>query len=239
MIVVVLSLLLGITAPLHAGEDTETRGVPAAESAELAKLEVLANLGDTAAQYRLGRRYLSGDGAKREARKAAYWFEKAARAGDVTSQRILATLFYSGTGVRKSPAHALKWFRKAAEGGDALAQTALADMYYRGIGMRRPDLKRAWRWMMTAARNGDPVAQYRVGLMLRDGRGTRRDLSRAFIWLHVAALNSGKLPMRERIEAERDALGEQMSKRQLDQAMRRSEQYARKYVAEPPPAPDA
>ncbi len=236
MVVAALLLFLSITTPLHASENTDQRlnptSAPADEPANLARLEVLANLGDIPAQYQLGRIYLS-NGSERNPRKAAYWFSKAAHAGDVPSQRILATLFYSGTGLRKAPAHALKWFRKAAQGGDVLAQTALADMYYRGTGMHRPDLKQAWRWMMAAAKKGDPVAQYRVGLMLRDGRGTRRDLSRAFVWLHVAALNTTRLPLREKIEMERDTLGERMSKQQLAQARQRSEQFARKYGKEP------
>ncbi|HFC53109.1 MAG TPA: sel1 repeat family protein [Gammaproteobacteria bacterium] len=243
MIAVALLLLLGITTQLQAVENMDHRSSPVVaptdDATDLARLEVLANLGDTTAQYQLGHRYLSGNGVDKNARRAAHWFGKAARAGDVSSQRILATLFYSGTGVPKAPAHALKWFRKAAEGGDVLAQTALADMYYRGTGMRRPDLKQAWRWMMIAARNGDPVAQYRVGLMLRDGRGTRRDLSRAFIWLHVAALNTGQLPLREKIEAERDALGERMSERQLALARERGEQLAEKYGKGSEHAPNA
>ncbi len=230
MVVAFLLLLVAVATPLQAGETGgKHNDPPESRTADLARLEVLANLGEIGAQYQLGRSYLSGKGAERNPRKAAYWFGKAARAGDVVSQRILATMFFSGTGVRKAPAHALKWFREAAENGDPLAQTALADMYYRGIGMHRPDLKKAWRWMLAAARNGDPMAQYRVGLMLRDGRGTRRDLSRAFVWLHVAALNTTNAALREKIEKEREALGERLGKQQLARARQRGEQFARKY----------
>jgi len=200
----------------------------------LAKLEVLGNLGDISSQYRLGHSYLTGKGTTKNAKKAVFWFNKAARNGHVISQRTLATLFYSGIGMRKAPAHAVKWFRKAAENGDAVAQSALADMYYRGIGMHRPDLKQAWQWMMASAKNGDAIAQYRVGLMLRDGRGTRPNLSRAFLWLHVATLNTPDYEQRQQITTERDKVGERMNKRQLSATKLQSEAFAQKYVKNVP-----
>ncbi len=196
----------------------------------LAKLEVLANLGEAEAQYQLGRSYLTGNGTEKDLKKAGFWFSKAARNGHILSQRTLAIMYYSGIGLRKAPAHALKWFRKAAENGDTVAQAALADMYYRGLGMRRPNMKQAWRWMMAAAENGDPMAQYRVGLMFRDGRGTRTNLSRAFLWLHVAALNMPDQEQRLEIITARDEVGKKMSKRQLSLTQKRSEKFTEKYV---------
>ncbi len=198
---------------------------------ELTRLEVLANLGDVDSQYRLGRRYLVGDGVEKDPKKAGYWFEKAARGGHILSQRVLATMYFSGTGVRKAPAHALRWFREAARNGDPVAQIAVADMYYRGIGVRRPDLKQAWRWMMAAAKNGDPMAQYRLGLMFRDGRGTRVNLSRAFLWLHVAALNTTDETLKQEILAKRDEVGKRMSARLLSATKKRSEQFSRRYTS--------
>ncbi len=202
----------------------------------LAKLEVLANLGDAEAQYQLGRRYLGGNGTEKDPKKAGFWFKKAARNGHIISQRILATMYYNGIGLLKAPAHALKWFRKAAENGDTVSQIALADMYYRGIGMRRPNMKQAWRWMMAAAQKGDAMAQYRVGLMLRDGRGTRSNLSRAFLWLHVAALNMPDQEMRLKIVTARDEVGKHMSEQQLSATKKRSEQFAQKHVKKMPVA---
>jgi len=200
---------------------------------EPTRLEVLARLGDVDSQYRLGRHYLLGKGVQKDPGKAAYWFEMAARKGHVLSQRILATLYFSGTGVRKAPAHALRWFREAAKNGDVVAQTAVADMYYRGIGLRRPDLKQAWRWMMAAAKSGDPMAQYRVGLMFRDGRGTRVNLSRAFLWLHVAALNTTDEALKQEILARRDEVGKRMSARLLAATRQRSEQFSQRYANNP------
>ncbi len=195
-----------------------------------AKLEVLAEQGDKEAQYRLGHHYLTGSKTGRDPRKAAFWFNKAARNGHVVAQRALATMYFSGLGVRKAPAHALKWFLEAAKNGDAAAQAAAADMYYRGTGMSRPDLKQAWRWMMASAENGDAMAQYRVGLMFRDGRGTRTNLSRAFLWLHVAALNMADEALRHQIVAARDEVGKQMSARQLSKTKARSGEFAEKYA---------
>ncbi len=239
MRIVILLFHLGIPALLCAQEppgrppSSETAQKPASTQPsrqDLAKLEVLANLGDTEAQYQLGRNYLSGNGTGKDPKKAGFWFNKAARNGHIISQRILATMYYNGIGLLQAPAHALKWFRKAAENGDTVAQIALADMYYRGIGMRRPNMKQAWRWMMAAAQKGDAMAQYRVGLMLRDGRGTRTNLSRAFLWLHVAALNMSDQGMRLKIVTARDEVGKHMSKRQLSETKKRSGQFAQKYA---------
>ncbi|HHS83748.1 MAG TPA: sel1 repeat family protein [Gammaproteobacteria bacterium] len=243
MRIAVLLFHLSIPALLCAQETPARPPPPDAEQTaastpgsqrNLARLEVLANLGEVEAQYQLGRSYLIGKGTEKDTRKAGFWFNKAARNGHVISQRILATMYYSGIGLRKAPAHALKWFRKAAENGDTVAQTALADMYYRGIGMHRPNMKLAWRWMMAAAENGDAMAQYRVGLMFRDGRGTRTNLSRAFLWLHVAALNIPDPEQRLEIIAARDEVGKHMSKRQLSATKERSSQFTRKYVKNPP-----
>ncbi len=230
------SLLCAQEMPVHPPSPEKKQATTPIQSSRqyLARQEVLANLGDKGAQYQLGRSYLTGNGAEKNAKKAAFWFNKAARNGHSISQRTLATMYYSGIGVRKAPAHALKWFLKAAENGDAAAQVAVADMYYRGIGMHRPNLKQAWRWMMASAENGDAMAQYRVGLMFRDGRGIRTNLSRAFLWLHVAALNMPDEKQRQQIIAARDMVGKQMSTRQLSATKQRSKKFSRKYATNPP-----
>ncbi len=236
---IAFTLLLCLSVVLHMPEavarphTTEAEASTHASTKEFIRLEVLANLGDVDSQYQLGRRYLMGEGVEKDPKKAGYWFEMAARNGHILSQRVLATMYFSGTGVRKAPAHALRWFREAAKNGDPVAQIAVADMYYRGVGLRRPDLKQAWRWMMAAAKNGDPMAQYRIGLMFRDGRGTRVNLSRAFLWLHVAALNTADEELKQQILAQRDEVGKRMSARLLSATKQRSEQFSRRYANNP------
>ncbi len=240
MHIAVLLLFLTIPAQPHAQEisaplpSENTVSTQISRQQYLIRLEIMAKQGDMESQYQLGRSLLTGAHGKKDAKKAGFWFEKAARNGHVVSQRTLATMYYSGIGLRKAPAHALKWFRKAAENGDTAAQTALADMYYRGIGMHRPNLKQAWRWMMASAENGDAMAQYRLGLMFRDGRGTRVNLSRALLWLHVAVLNLPDGKQRQQAIAAREEVGKHMGDRQLSAIKQQRKQFVRKYVTNPP-----
>lgn len=73
--------------------------VALAQNAELLKL---AETGNTAAQYTLGVAYINGDGVAPDARRAAHWFEQAARRGHTEARRHL--VFMRAAGLIDGPA---------------------------------------------------------------------------------------------------------------------------------------
>ena len=66
------------------------------------ELEVLAEQGDPEAQFRLGYRYKTGKGIKKNYKKAIEWLTKAAMQGNSNAQYSLGTCYNRGKGVKKN-----------------------------------------------------------------------------------------------------------------------------------------
>lgn len=87
------------------------------------KLNLLAQLGDSHAQYLIGQMYAFGWGVRRSDDDAIRWFRKAALWSEGTIDPAAAAEYYvgqsyaEGTGVPRDEAEGQKWFRRAAEGG--------------------------------------------------------------------------------------------------------------------------
>ena len=138
----------------------------AVDAAEQAKDEAefraylqAAEQGSAEAQYKLGKRYATGDGVEVSASEAVKWYRKAAEQGHAEAQYQMGR-WYDGTLVINSNTEmhfefcanededdeeALKWYHKAAEQGHQDAK----------MWIKNHDL-----W---AAEKGDAEAQYRVG----------------------------------------------------------------------------
>ena len=99
----------------------------------------------TFAQFGLGMKYCSGEGAPQDYTEALKWYRKAAEQGHALAQFILGDIMYYGKGVPKDYTEALKWCRKAAEQGNAPAQYMLGNMYEYGRGVSK-DYKEAAEW---------------------------------------------------------------------------------------------
>lgn len=117
LVFVVLALGLASCA------ETETR------EQKFSKALLLAEKGDMEAQYNLGLMYEQGYGVTPDKRKAAAWFEKAARKGEAGAQYRLGFLYSQGRGVPKDLQQAAGWYQKAAEQGYAPARAALNNMH--------------------------------------------------------------------------------------------------------------
>ena len=81
--------------------------------------------GDAEEQYKLGKRYATGDGVEVSASEAVKWYRKAAEAGLAESQFNLGECFRLGAGMKQDKTEAVKWYRKAAEQGNSNAIRAL------------------------------------------------------------------------------------------------------------------
>ena len=81
-------------------------------------LEKIALQGNPAAQYSLGMKYASGDGAVQDYHEALDWFLKAADAGNVRAAAKIATCFWAGKGAPQDYSKAYFWGLLAQAAGD-------------------------------------------------------------------------------------------------------------------------
>jgi uncharacterized protein len=106
-----------------------------------------AELGDSAAQTRLGAAYAAG--SPQDQREALLWYRRAAEQGDRLAQYELGRAYAEGRGVPADGAEALRWMSQAAQAGVPEAAAWLARAYEHGIGVE-PDREQAARWRSRA-----------------------------------------------------------------------------------------
>ncbi len=180
-------LIIGVVAALLAGGV----GLRAADTSEqqMAASRAAAEKGDAEAQYKLGERYLTGTGVKRDPQEALKWYQKAAEQGYAPAQfRLSGRLLAKG-----DQQEAVKWLRKAAEQEYANAQYALGLCYVYGWGVKK-DPQEAATWykkavagFRKAAEQGDAEAQFSLGTCYETGDGVEKDLKEAVKWYRKAA----------------------------------------------------
>ena len=118
--ILALVLVLGLTAPLAAGQYED--GNAAYHRGDFASAyelwQPLAEKGSAAAQTRLGWLYLHGQGVPQDYFAAVKWFRLAAEQGLAVAQGVLGSMNAGGLGVAKNYAEAMKWYGLAAEQGE-------------------------------------------------------------------------------------------------------------------------
>jgi uncharacterized protein len=85
--------------------------------------------GDPAAQFQLGRQYLTGMGVGKDPRQAARWFHLAAEKGYAPAQALLGQLFISGNGVPQQVAKGLMWLAMAKDSADSEREAWIIQMH--------------------------------------------------------------------------------------------------------------
>jgi len=110
---------------------------------------------DKAAQYFLGRRYLTGTGVIQDNSQAARWFVKAADQGHIKAAYHLGLLYKDGIDIGKNIQSAFDNFLKAAQREHIAAMYELGNYY--SLGLDGPvDIEQALIWyQMAAARKHD------------------------------------------------------------------------------------
>ena len=142
----------------------------------------LARAGDAQAQNSLGFMYEAGRGVKKDLKKAADWYRKAAEQGHVRAQMKLGELYEAGRGYGE----ALKWYQKAAEQGQARAQYTLARLHWFGRGVKK-DSAEAAKWYRKAADQNYSRAQSSLGYLYMNGQGVPKSAEEAGRWYRRAA----------------------------------------------------
>ena len=164
--------------------------------ATFAELLEKAEGGDAAAQDRICRLLVHGQGTKVDLESAFGWAGKSANAGYGLGQFHLGLMCRHGTGAEPDEKKSNEWFAKAAKGLPALveqknlpAMRALAILHYRGWGGLEQDRVAALKLYQQAADAGDALSLVEVADQLWDGKGTRRQRIKA------KALYGKALPM--------------------------------------------
>jgi TPR repeat protein len=172
---------LAAAMPARAGL---AEGIAAFESERydkaVAELTPLAQAGNPEAMRYLAEVYDDGLG---NVAKALPWYQRAAGKGEPRAEARLGELYDKGHGVPRDTDMALDWYGKAAAQGDDEAEAALGDHYHNDLN----DNAMAAHYYGLAAAQGNTDARYSLGLLLLGEPGVARDVSRAWLYLSLAA----------------------------------------------------
>ena len=192
--VLLVAGLLTLPAPLVAAGDTSTAWLAYLKGdreAAVAELRGLSQEGDPEAQYALATAYSDGLALPQDYRRAAEWYEMAARQGHGGAQFNLGLLYYTGAGegegqLPRDHAEAARWLTPAAEAGNPMAAFLLSRLYQHGSGVTA-DQEAALRWSRLAAQRGLVGGQFETGVLLGDRRADAAAWIEAYSWLLLAA----------------------------------------------------
>ncbi len=149
------------------------------------RLVAAAHAGDADSQYRLGRIYLSGQGAPRYPLVAARWLAAAAAQDHIKACHVLSLIYSTGV---KTDAALPDTDANGQQGlGGMLGSGRVVSLYPQGFDIM-PDPECAFDYAKAAAQRGFAAAQGNLGLMYLRGIGCPQDYRRAARWARFAAV---------------------------------------------------
>jgi TPR repeat protein len=148
----------------------------------------LAEGGDARAQYAIGYMFDTGQGLPApDPAEAARWYRLAGDQGHVDAQYNLAILYHTERGDwPRDMRRATDWYMRAAEQGHPQAQYVLGRLYYLGNHLPK-NLELAAMWLERCAASHDPKCLNLLGILTRDGRGVKQDVTRGLYLICQAA----------------------------------------------------
>ena len=129
-------------------------------------LECAAKQEIDAAQYALGKLYLSDDADVHDLAKGIYWLKRSADNGNNYAAYRLGKEYLSGKNVSKDTSTAAEYLRQAADNGSAYAQYLLGKLTLMGEGVPK-DMDAAYEWFAAARDNGHTYAEFFMKRMER------------------------------------------------------------------------
>ena len=122
----------------------------APDYAEAVKLlEIGAGRDDVYSLHNLGYYALQGKGMKKDIKKSADYFMRAAKLGYAGSQNNIGWAYYKGEGLPRSIPDAVYWITRSAEQGEPFAYGSLCEMYDAGDVFKRDKLE-FYKWCKLA-----------------------------------------------------------------------------------------
>lgn len=152
----------------------------------LDEVRVQAEHGSVARQIELGSAYLTGRGVSRDYKKAAHWYELAARSGDAAAENEMGYFYQTGIGVPVDVKRAAHWFQLASASGLVLAKVNLGISYLRGLGVRQ-DAGTARLLLQEALKKGSGLAATYLGDIELFGIDGPVDQAKAESWFETGS----------------------------------------------------
>ncbi|WP_445003723.1 tetratricopeptide repeat protein [Halomonas mongoliensis] len=196
----------------------EEKGVEADHEKGLYWLKEAANQGAAEAHYELGRMYCHGMGVDKDPVKCEEHLNQAAERGLSSATTDLMDIYQSGDaglGIEADEEKYLYWLETTAEDGVPISMRNMARRYRQGRGFE-VDFDKAFEWIMRAVELDAPFSHREAARYFENGWGTEQDLVKAYM-LYDLGGTAGIEP--------REAVAEQMTEAQIEEAIARSWQW--------------
>ncbi|MES1181129.1 MAG: tetratricopeptide repeat protein, partial [Verrucomicrobiota bacterium] len=177
---VTLSVAAAFPAPGAAADSTFTNTTPPIAVGKFADTAEISEM------LRQAEAYASGDGVKKDPKKAFKLHRKAADMGSARAMCLLGLDYADGVGTKKDAVEAVKWLRKSAEEGWPSAQHDLAMCYAMG-NVPNKTASDAIIWYRKAAEQGLPDSEAALGVCYLEGVGAPKDIPQGVYWTRRAA----------------------------------------------------
>ena len=159
------------------------RNVPQSDEKAFAHFLKAANDGSANSMYALATMLEEGRGVGQDTVQAVKWFEKGAELGHAGCQ------YRMGVVLQKQKANVIKstrYFKSAADAGIASAQFEYAKCLFDGIGVKQ-DAKEGLKYLTLSVKQKYPDACYLLGVSYLQGTIVEQDLSKAALYVKMAA----------------------------------------------------
>ena len=177
--------------------------------------------GSPAGMYAVSQALEKGEGTKADAAKAKQWLMNSAVTGFGPAMRQVGLNYREGKGVLKDILACTTWLQRALSAGDAESAMILSEMLEKGEGDLPQDLRTSNALLTKVAEAGSAEAQLRLAAYNAEGKGTAKDLIRAYSLL----LAAGDY---EPAKKKRDELAKTLTKEQINEAMKELERMRNK-----------
>ncbi|MBR6231732.1 MAG: sel1 repeat family protein [Alphaproteobacteria bacterium] len=152
-----------------------------------AEFNYLANEGDPAANYYLGKLYQEGLGAPQNEARAFSLFQAADSGYYFPATAELGKMLLNGSAqVPPDPKKAIALLKKATHAGESDAAFMLGQAYAFGTNVE-PNLNYAYGYYLLSALSGNMKAQYALAKLYLEGRGVPQDYTEALKWMTRSA----------------------------------------------------
>lgn len=150
--------------------------------------------------YRIGKMHCYGLGTEQDYAQSFEWFLKSAQEGNKFAQYSLANLYYYGNSVEKDLSQAFLWYQKSASQGQPYASYAVAQMYSKGeyVAENNETAQRYYKAALSgfleleSKDQADDNLFYKIGVMYKNGLGTKADISKAIDYFKRSAEMNNK-----------------------------------------------
>jgi hypothetical protein len=128
----------------------------------------------------------SGNGPRKDFKRAFQIFEKSAQNGDSSAQCMLGLMYLDGEGTAVNKVLGARWLERSARQGETVSEGVLGRLYMDGEGVRRNDTT-AYMYLNRAAEKNYAPAQCNLGILYYIGEGVRQDRAKGLELLRKAA----------------------------------------------------